>query len=262
MINEIYKLFLDELSFIESSSYFSNQDMKNIHGCGGLIELAIRKLLREVVGERFKITHGYIYSTSKKQLSPQIDIIITDKLVSHSLKRFEYLDNLEIVPMEAVVGIFEVKRTLKKQQVLEAANHLNKVIDFVPLIKNHSAKYLPGGVELKSGTNIKIDGGKLSNPIIGIIGLLHEDLEDVNKENIPWFIDCIFSFDGYLKALKDPSNENLKIFSSRAANDPYDYKTLKEPGNKAKILMCFIAYLIQYLNEVSGRTFDINEYFT
>ena len=100
IIDSVYKLFLDELKFIEEASGFAKQSMKNPDDCGGLVELAIRKFLREVVGERFQITHGYIYSSKNKKLSPQIDIIITDKLVSHSLKRFDYLDNLEIVPVE------------------------------------------------------------------------------------------------------------------------------------------------------------------
>lgn len=114
VIDQIYKLFLDELQFFENNSYFAHQEMKNIDDCGELVELAIRKLLSEIIGERFKITHGYIYSPIHKKLSRQTDIIITDKLVTHSLKKFEYLDNLEIVPIEAVVGIFEIKRTLDK----------------------------------------------------------------------------------------------------------------------------------------------------
>ncbi len=81
MLDDCYRLFLNELDFIENSSYFASQSLENQDDCGGLVEIAIRKFLREVIGERFKITHGYIYSSLNKKVSPQIDIIITDKLV-------------------------------------------------------------------------------------------------------------------------------------------------------------------------------------
>lgn len=119
--------------------------MRNQDECGELIELAIRKFLREIVGERFKITHGYIYSSQNKKLSSQVDIIITDKLVAHSLKRFEHLDNLEVVPSEAVVAIFEVKRTLRASSLKSSGEHLEKIFMEVPLSKKRTERYLTGG---------------------------------------------------------------------------------------------------------------------
>ena len=134
--------------------------------------LAIRKFLREVIGERFKITHGYIYSPQHKKLSPQIDIIITDKLVPHVLKRFDHLDNLEIVPVEAVVAIFEVKRTLRATSLKSAGEHLEKIFMDVPLSKERTERYLPGGIKIQSGNGVSINGGLSSNPLIGVIGLV------------------------------------------------------------------------------------------
>jgi hypothetical protein len=34
MIDSVYKLFLDELKFIEEASYFASQSMKNQDDCG------------------------------------------------------------------------------------------------------------------------------------------------------------------------------------------------------------------------------------
>jgi len=262
MIDKIYKLFLDELNFIESSSYFAHQEMKNADDCGGLVEIAIRKFLSEVIGERFKITHGYIYSKSNKAISPQIDIIITDKLVSHTLKKFEYLDNMEIVPIEAVVGIFELKRTLKKQQLTNARDHLDKIVNFVPVEKNHPTRYLPGGIAIGKGQGIQISGGKHSNPIIGILGLLDENLENLPNEDIPWFVDIVFSFRGYLCGIKDPDKNCLRISACREKTNVNEHIFFSNYDNREKVLKSFVAYLIGYLNEVSGRTFNINDYFS
>lgn len=260
MIDSIYKLFLDELEFFGKHSYFASQSMRNQDECGELIELAIRKFLREIVGERFKITHGYIYSSLNKKLSPQIDIIITDKLVPHVLKRFEHLDSLEIVPVEAVVAIFEIKRTLRASSFKSAAEHLEKILKDVPLSKDRIESYLPGGIEIKSGAGVSINGGNKSNPLIGIIGLQHEG--GLDRKNLPWFIDTIFSFQGFLSAPKDNNSDSLKVFAHRNSQAVIEYKALFEQTEQGriKLLKGFVSYLLRYLSEISGRNFEMNNY--
>lgn len=258
-MEDIYKLFLNELDFYEQNSLFTHKKAHSISDTGDLTEMAIRKFLREVISERFKVTHGYIYSTSKKKLSPQIDIIITDTLVPHSLKKFEYLDNMEIVPVEAVVGIFEVKRKLTKVEFQNAIKHLTKIFDFVPLKKDLNTKYLPGGMILGHGIN----GGQFSNPFIGIVSLLNASPKSLDKIDIPWFIDMVYSCGGYLKAPKD--NNSLKVYSYKTTQDKHTYYIYDPERTKltrVKILQGFIAYLLRYLSEVSGRTFDMNDYFS
>jgi len=181
--------------------------LNNPDECGELVELAIRKFLKEIIGERFKITHGYIYSAKKGGLSPQIDIIITDKLVPHTLKRFEHLDNLEVVPAEAVVAVFEVKRTLDSSALKRAGEHLTNIFDYAEISKQNSKRYLLGGKELNSGPGINIDGGLLSNPLIGILGLSHKGKFENFTSDIPWMIDTVFSFDGRFLAPQDPSEK-------------------------------------------------------
>lgn len=257
MIDSIYSLFIEELNFIEENSYFASQSMRNQDECGELVELAIRRFLKEVIGERFKITHGYIYSAENRILSPQIDIIITDRLVPHKLKKFEYLDNLEIVPVESVVAIFEVKRTLNNTSLKKAKEQLERIFNVVSLSKTNSTRYMQGGSTMIAGQNIQITGGLLSNPLIGIIGLLHEGIDNFN--DFPWFMDTLFSFQGKLIAPKDPVNENISSIQQRFDENPIGYMVYDNEG-KIKALKGFIAYLISYLNGVSGRIFDINSY--
>lgn len=261
MIDSLYKLFLDELKFFEETSYFASQSMKNQDDCGELVELAIRKFLREVIGERFKVTHGYIYSSANKRLSHQIDIIITDTFVPHTLKRFEYLDNLEIVPVEAVVAIFELKRTLRPSSLQAAGEHLQKVFDEVPLRKDLQDNYLPGGIKLQCGNGINITGGKTSNPLMGVISLLHEGSPNCSK--LPWLVDTTYSFQGFLRAPKEKNTDSLRVYPSRLPSDQIDYKAFQEENEsgRIKLLKGFISYLIQHLNDVTGRSFDMNAYF-
>ena len=158
-----------------------------------------------------------------------------------------------------MVAIFEVKRTLRTSSLKIAKNQLEQIFKHVPLSKEQNDRYLPGGVRL--GASMK--GGKFSNPLIGIIGLLHEKINDWSQ--IPWFVDSVFSFQGILRAPKDTDSESLKPFLCRSSNDKICYREIIEDTNEQgqiKVLKGFVAYLLQYLNEVSGRTFDMNKYFS
>ncbi|MCD6056349.1 MAG: hypothetical protein K0R12_1311 [Gammaproteobacteria bacterium] len=270
MIDSIYSLFIDELDFIEKHSYFTSQSMKNQDECGFLVELAMRKFLKEVIGSRFKITHGYIFSSEKKVLSPQIDIIITDTLVPHTLKLFEHFDNLEIVPVEAVVAIFEVKRTLNKSTLKKATVHLEKIFDAVSLSKTNEKRYFHGGwgIAPSPAQGMQLTAGLLSNPLIGIIGLLHkEGIIDTfaRSQDLPWFIDTIFSLGGTsskgtLLVPRDLNNYmGISALPKRFNKDRIQYNAFHH--DRIKMLQNFTAYLITYLNGVSGRIFDVNSCF-
>jgi hypothetical protein len=95
--------------------------MRNIDITGDEIEYEVRLLLKNLLPQRFHITHGYIISAVNKQdepfVSPQVDVIIVDTLVPHSIFVFDKQSGMEVVPVEAVVGIFEVKRTLNRESL-------------------------------------------------------------------------------------------------------------------------------------------------
>ena len=259
IMEKIYSLFLNEMSLFEDSSYFSHQDSKSISDCGDLTEAGFRIFLRQVVGERFHITHGYIFSSSKKKLSKQIDIIITDKLVTHSLKKFEYLNGMEIVPVEAIVGIFEVKRTLTKSTYEKAIKDLNKIINDVPIKKDLTTRYFHGGMIVGD----KLDGGKYSNPMVGILSLLHEDA--ILNVEIPDFLDVVFSCDGFLKGIVNAeAPSKLLALACRPRENKHSYSNfiITKTLSKEKILQGFVSLVLRYLDEVAGRPFEQNDYFS
>jgi len=246
MIDKIYSLFLNEIDFLNDNSYFAHQDMKNTSGCGALVEIALRKLIQEAIGQRFKVTHGYIYSSQYNKLSPQIDIIITDTLVPHCLKRFDYLNNLEIIPVESVVGLFEVKRTLNSITLEDAYTQLETRFDSIPLQKDLGILVTPGGVEEF--------GCLYSNPLIGIISIQNE-IKDLDLKQIPWFIDTIFNCQDFFIALCE--NNQYVIKPCRPANKKVPYKKITNHKKEDRLQM-FICYLLAYLGKVAGRKFDPN----
>lgn len=271
-MNKLYNLFIAEMMYLEDISYFASQSIKNPDECGQLVELGMRKFLKEVIGQRFKITHGYIYSSTTEKRSSQIDIIITDTLVTHSFKRFDYLDGLEIVPIEAVVAIFEIKRTLSKQTLLNATNSLKKIIEDLGLSKQNDKNYLPGGIELKGSNGISLKIEKYSNPMVGIIALKHEGDSTVLKKELPWFMDIVFSFNinknkdsneipkGFLIAPKDPENhKSILMQPYRKSTELLEYHDLlgTEENNPLRL---FISCILQYLSQTSGRELKVQDY--
>ncbi len=269
MIESIYKIFYDELnSFFKISDLMLNKEVKNIKECGVLVEIAIRKFLQEVIGDRFKITHGYIIGPDQK-LSPQVDLIIVDPFVSHRFKKFEYIADLEIVPVESVVGVFEIKRTLKKEVIKTAASQLLKIKNTVHLPKGDQDQYFVGR---KINTS-QMKTGIYSNPVFGIIGLALdcEDENDLVIDKDEWFIDVIFSCEGYLKCTAKKIN-SITPWPNRREEDQVQYKTIRVDDEKldkdkkvteaSKILMLFVGFLVEYLNQSSGKILNINNYFS
>jgi hypothetical protein len=54
----------------------------------------------------------------------------------------------------------------------------------------------------------------------------------------------------------------LRVYSSRSSSDQIDYEVFQEENEsgRIKLLKGFISYLLRYLDEVTGRSFDMNAY--
>lgn len=185
----------------------SHQYLKNINHSGYEVEAHIRELIGSVLPDRFKVTHEYIISAPNAQdepsVSPQVDVMIVDTMVPHLIFALDGANKIEVVPVEAVVGIFEIKRTLNKASLVEAVQHLKNIVASVNVTKTNATRYLPGGFEISNS----LTGGHYNNPISGILAVNYDiDLRDSKKsayikniiEESSCFdlIDIIGSFDG------------------------------------------------------------------
>lgn len=256
MIENIYKLFCDEIDYFFNTSGFLHKDAKDIKDCGGAVEFAIRKFVQEVLGDRFKVCHGYIMGSSNN-ISPQVDLIIVDTLVPHRIKKFEYLADLQIVPVESVVGVFEIKRTLNEDSLKAANAHLLKIKESVNLPKGEQAQYLMGR---KIEGNMKT--GVYANPILGIIGGAHDFNQQLPEdEKTEWFVDVIFSVKGFLRAPTENDND-FALFENRCGPCKYKTITLGSGVTRGQILLLFVGFVQEYLNRTSGRVLNVNAYFS
>ncbi len=214
---------------------------------------------------RFRVTHGYIISSisahEEPSLSPQIDLIIVDELVMNKIFILDKENGMEIVPVEAVVGVFEIKRTLHQKSYDDAVSHLKKIIDSVRIRKDDEAHYFPGGILSNNSNGFTIQTNIHSNPFIGVISLDHniEDMRKISdiKSDI---IDSIISFSGMAILNCDDNKTKFKWYNIKKNPVPsifFDNTTIMQSG----IISRSFGYLLGYLTSCSGRIINVDNYF-
>ncbi|WP_139437467.1 DUF6602 domain-containing protein [Aeromonas veronii] len=282
--SDIFSLNAKYLSVIAERSYFIHQYLKNTKGSGDHIEEEVRGFLKMLLPERYKVTHGHIaYANSKQHepvVSPQADIIIVDTMVPHSLFYIDQTSGMEIVPKECVVGVLEVKRTLnsislKGSNQNGAIYHIEKIKSSANLTKDNPTQYLPGGISVGAG----LTGGVVNNPIFGVIGLkCDKDLFDPTMSHFQSSIssvkasigtvfdnlDFLYSFDGELYATGQSVEvgSNFSIINVRSPQQAmnYVYNGSNSSHSTEKVLAKFVGFLLAYLQNVGGISFDIEKY--
>lgn len=156
---------------------------------GTIVESYIREFVNSISPDGINITSGYVVNPqllSGDQNLPQHDIVLTDK-ASPSL--FSIVEGeIEIMPVESVVGIIEVKRTLTRASVESAQEQ----------IKN-TYKSAFSGYKTKSENDNTVSISSLrpgtQAPMFGIIGLVSELKEDELRSIIdPELIDFVWAF--------------------------------------------------------------------
>jgi len=80
----------------------------DIRAAGNEVEQAVRDVIAGRLPSRYRTTHGHVLDYQAR-VSPQLDVIIAEDLVSKSL--FEAADGTEYVPYEAVYAVGEIKST-------------------------------------------------------------------------------------------------------------------------------------------------------
>lgn len=276
---DIFKLNLKYIEYLLAKTQLTHGYIHNISVAGSEIEQEVRRLLKSLLPQRFRITHGYIISAVNKQeepaVSPGVDVIIVDTLVPHSIFIIDQNNGMEVVPIEAVVGIFEVKRTLNKESLTSqkgAINHLQDICETVGIKKDDERRFLPGGIEM---VGLQEGGGYYSNPIIGIIGVDHEKsvytrLGDwlVDRSVNLGMVDMIFSINGYLMCLGEALS-NGEIAASiqtyrklQAGQQTQIFATFTyPPQSQTEIVARALGFIVGYVSVTGGRIFEVDKYF-
>lgn len=265
---ELYNTHLKYIEYLLGRTHLYHKSLKNIKETGDDVEIEIRNFMKYFIPNRFRVTHGYIVyikdNNSKPIISPQIDLIIVDELVPNRIFSLGKSDGIDIVPVESVVAIIEIKRTLNEKSLTKSIKHISKIKKSVGIVKDNADYYLPGGdlaKGLKTGFN--------SNSFIGIISLANEFsnprdefVTKFSKQLIENEIDAVISLDGFLGCLIDNKNGNILIKTVRDKKEKYFYGFLSnDKFSKVSLISRSIGTIISYLSYTTGRRMKFENYF-
>lgn len=229
----IYNVYNAEFELIKQQSALLLQRQRNgfngeLKASGYLVEQFVKDLLNKHLPFGYRICSGYIATLdniSSDDNLIQHDVIIVDSRVP-SLHKFSYGD-VEIVPAEAVCGIFEVKRTLNKDVLKNAIEHLNIT---AKLLDNTIIKSKEKAINNACGPTIN---NCTTAPVYGIIGLSHDNeldgcsICDINT-TASNFLDIVWSLSTpylrYIALFDSQGNEFFPENTSRNqeyGNPPY-----------------------------------------
>ncbi len=118
-INGVIKARLEGLiAQIEESKQVSHASTK-----GTLREKYLIDFLQNILPQNYTVTGGFICDVLGK-ISPQIDLILSD---TSTIPSIAFTGDVSLIPIEAAIGIVEVKSTLKKEDY----NQLKKQSDAI-----------------------------------------------------------------------------------------------------------------------------------
>lgn len=277
---DIFNINIKYLDYLISKSFLSHQYLGNIPESGSQVESELRSIFSKILPKRYKVTHGYIASATNSSeeplISPQLDMIIVDTLVPQSLFILDSELSLELVPIESVVAIFEIKRTLNKSSFTKALNHLFETQQKLNLKKNNKSLYFPTGV---NGI-----GSLYSNPLIGILSITHEkksDLdnyksefldvfEDLLKQNKAPDLDICSCLGAFFIGTCDNTGKNFWTYPLRDENKKYSYlfkihpkldNPLEDRLSEAYFLSITLGYVQYYISQITGRMANLENYY-
>jgi len=233
----------------------------NIKSSGEEVEDLIREKISLFLPERYLVKQGHILNSEGK-VSNQFDIIIFDRL--NTPKFFESKDNTVFYPIESVLAVGEIKKTLRKNDIIEFGKKIKYLKEDMRRVLVPSSVY-GGKIKRTSSLSDMINmpkDRKFKNPLFSFIFAI--DVEKV--ENLE--IDCenkfmpndvyVLNFGMFLEG----KIENKRIVS-QLEDEQDEIEGLifvEKPG--VICLATMFNQLIEHLNKCHIEPFSISKYMT
>ena len=161
-------------------------------------------------------------------------------------------DQIEILPVESVIAVFEVKRTLNETSFKAANDKLKKAWDL----------FSRNGRTTSGPTNQAVTGSLMpgtQSPILGVLSLAHDEIKTNNLEFS--VIDLAWSVSGWATVA---ANQDGKISPTVSREGHASTKPLMVTGSQAVTTQKMIAILRSWLATSTGqwlKTEGIFEYY-
>lgn len=262
--NKIYEIYEAEADLVMKQSsillqgkqYSFNGELKT---SGWIVENYIKELIKKHIPAGYRVCSGYVATSDNINNSENLlqhDIIVVDDRIP-SIYKFSVGD-IEVVPAEAVCGIFEIKRTLTEESAESAIEHLHKTYE---VLENYRE-----GIKSKHKALNNLVGATLSvatgAPVYGIISLDSDKKYD--KEKIlkagQEFLDIVWSITTpelmHLAWFQD-NREYFPNYASRRLDKEYgEYKVEAIWTDSSNLDILYgkaFSYLRVWINNTTGK---------
>jgi hypothetical protein len=255
---KIIESIIDEINEAKRSSE-TIHSAGNIKASGDEVENLIREKISLFLPERYLVKQGHIVN-SEGRVSNQFDIIIFDRL--NTPKFFESKNNTVFYPIESVLAVGEIKKTLRKNDLIDFGKKIKylKVDMNRKLIQNTIYNgNLNNNTTFSDIVNMK-PNRRFKNPLFSFLFAIDEgEIEDLMRSNDNRFMpnDTYILNYGFL-LLGDIEN-NLII--SKLEDEGASMEKLlvvKKPGVNCLAMM--FKQLIDHLNSCYIEPFSISNY--
>ncbi|KOF02223.1 hypothetical protein OB69_13400 [Roseivirga seohaensis subsp. aquiponti] len=194
---------------LQKHSYGQSGELKS---AGNLVESYIRNFISQISPDAIKVTSGYVVNPKilKSEINlAQHDIILANKATPPI---FSIVNNeIDVVPIESMVGIIEVKRTLTRESIKSAFEQISNTYENV--IKGFRKKD-----EGNNSLSVTIKPGTRS-PMFGIIGLESQlTKKDIEEVIDPKLIDFVWAFNHNEAFIVGDNKGNIRETVSRRDN--------------------------------------------
>jgi hypothetical protein len=284
---DLFTVSAKYLDYVLEKSLLSHRYLKSISHAGAFVETEIREMFCQLVPNRFRVAHGYIAFAATRSrdvvVSPQVDMMVVDTTVPHTLYVLDPTSRMEVVPVESVVAICELKRRLDRRSLLGtqklrgALAQLKDITDRTGITKTSAQRYLPGGIKVGGG----LGGGYCNNPLVAVIGASHSDSlwkpksgptsagcidsvmnAAITRDILPK-VDMVASLDGFMYALVgDSPPQDFRLFNPWPRDSAPKYGIARTPEkSRLYVLSRIVGYVLGYIQTCTGRYLDVNSYF-
>lgn len=285
---DLFEVNLKQLDFLVEKTRTLHAYLKSIGEAGAEVEAELRNLFARLLPSRFRVTHGYVArsrgSSAPPIVSPQLDLIVVDTLVPHSLFLVDMASGMEVVPLPAVVGLLEIKRTLNRGSLLGttkrpgALRHLKRACDVLEIDKQDDRTFLPGGIELGNS----LGGGYHANPLVGVLALEHapgafrprtsglqgtlvSSVRTAMEQGLWPPVDLIASFGGLLfTPVSVGPKTTPAVLNPRPNEEDVTYSGMvvgHRERSRQFVVARILGYVLTYLSQTTGRNSDIQDFF-
>lgn len=232
----------------------------NIKSSGDEVESLIREKISLFLPERFLVKQGHIVNSEGK-VSNQFDIIIFDRLSTP--KFFESKNETVFFPIESVLAVGEIKKTLRSNDLVEFGKKIKflKVDMKRKLIENSAYGGIKNDTSIADLVLMRNDR-KYKNPLFSFIFAIDQkDIENLTVEdknaNMPNDV-YVLNWGFYLYA----KLENQRIVAQTEDEDAplQSLIEVKKPG--ILCLATMFNQLIEHLNKCHIDPFSLGAYIT